>query len=546
MAHVESVTAERPSRATKKTRDQIIVEAAGDPAIAAPALAELAHDRVQPAYLNHPGLKAYAEARAHTEDTDLGREDYDDEVARRCDRADEIVSAQVYDAPARSPHDILAKLAAFICDFGGGKVAPDDPELFAKADGMMLNGIEVLAGIASELQGFLAPAPWPEPSEWDAAVVAYREAERRFVEATAKVNAADAAAEAASLPPPELMFVPVGKKDARHYLTEEEIVTDTRLPIEERLKKVALFHEWSAVRTAAYDEQGCDQAEADFEAASEALTQAKDLLSELTAPDAEGVRLKLQIHIEDYQLQNLAGIDLDEEGLSCLLTSERCTDQEIGRIYRDLALIANPKSPLARTTAFDPLEWIEEFEKLPGHVVHEHGIGFIEPHAFPDGVFGDAPPPGRALLDALTDWQRKAVRRAGRHREGVRRIVKDIVMTYANSWDTREKVAGCMKSRHPQATYEQMQEAWEQVDAMDDVVFGLSKEEAMAREGTRWLVAWRIGCGTAWIDRETNELVIGCSPDSLGSDMRFMRDEIARLPDLKAKVREALQDAAAQ
>lgn len=441
---------------------------------------------------------------------------------------DEAHEAAFKAAFAYAPKSLLefARKAVAVVDWGGGHSVDE---------ALARDAAAVLTAASPN-----APAASSAATEWSAAAADYHEAERRFIDATAKVNAADEAAVAASAPPPELMFVPLGKKDAREYLTEEEIVTDTRLGVEERLAKVKRFREWAALRTAAYEDHGANEAEGDFDAAVDALDQAKNRLWELTPPDAEGLRLKLQIHIEDYQLHNLAGIDLDEEGLSCLLTSEDQTDREIGRIYRDLVSIVDPGSPLARVTAFDALGWIEEFEKLPGHVVAEFGITFMEPDAFPDGVEGKTPPPGRALCDALTDWQRKAVRRAGRHRDGVRRIVKDIVMTFANSWDTREEVAAIMEKRHPNASARQMTDAWDQVDAMDDVVFGLSEEEAKARAGTRWLAAWRIGGGSAWIDRETNELVIGCSPNDLGSNMTFMRDEITRLPELKAAVREVL------
>ena len=541
--------------------------------------------------------------------------------------------------PALSVSDVIAKLAAYVVEHGGGGAEADDPGLFESPAGMMLDGIEDLGQIGRDLialanppqasgdfyrlrddvlelhgsdrdltdaevaaetalqeQFFKTPAPnasavadklrlgldldgyltevvefavadldrianqgrkgvlaASDPSgaalgqwfkttwAWEMAVEAFKKAEARFVAVLAQVNAADEAAQEASIPPDELLREASGKTAiARHYLDEEEIITDTRLTLDERVAKVALFREWSALRAAAYERHGADRLAAELDAAGEVLSKAKDRLWKITPPDPEGLRLKMQIHIEDYQLHNLGGIDLDEEGLSCLLTSERQTDQEIGRLYRDLVSVADPGSPLARVTAFDALEWIEEFEKFPGHVVHEHGIGFVEPDAFPDGVFGDAPPPGRALLDALTDWQLKAVRRAGRHRDGVRRIVKDIVMTYANSWDTREEVEGFMETRHPKAAYEQMRDAWAQVDAMDDVAFGLSEEEANACAGKRWLVAWRFGGGSVWIDRENDDLAIGLPTDCLSAETRYMRDEIARLPELRRAVREAL------
>lgn len=167
MARNQTRTASKPSA---KSRDQIIVEAAGDPALAAKPLAELAQEHVQPRYLNHPGLKNYADAWRHTEATDNSQPGYEEEVASRCDRADEAAD-DLFDTPAQTVDDVIAKFAAFIARYGGGRTEPDSPDIFTNPVGIMLDGGDLLPELVGELIKITRP---PEP---DGAAV---ELERRL------------------------------------------------------------------------------------------------------------------------------------------------------------------------------------------------------------------------------------------------------------------------------------------------------------------------------------------------------------------------------
>lgn len=150
MAHAETTTAQRPS-AKSKTRDRIIVEAAGDPALAAPALAEIAQSRPRPTYVNNPALVALADARREAA---LVAED----GGPAEERADQDYRALIA-APARTLDDVIGKLAAYIVENGGGRIEVNDPSLFEGPDGMGLHNIDDLGQIGRDLIGLASPPP---------------------------------------------------------------------------------------------------------------------------------------------------------------------------------------------------------------------------------------------------------------------------------------------------------------------------------------------------------------------------------------------------
>lgn len=304
---------------------------------------------LRPAYLDHPGLKAYAEARRHIEATPLDDPHYDRAVATRVTAADDAAN-DLYATPAKSVDDVIAKLVAVIADFNGGKIEPDDPnflqavydDLPPTGDGM--DAAPVLAGIVRELVTLTTAPP---SAAWEAA-------RQRVVETRAVCAALEA----------------------------EQVADDGS----------------NTAHTKAMD--------ARVEAAVDEWYDALSALDATPAPGLDALAFKLRQSLALTNSSIAEEFDDPAEFAESYWEAAQRNGQIGFIVYQDILRLIEPASPVIGVGPWRAVDFIEEYRKAGGDlrwVMAPDDCGLL--NTYPDGHAGH--PLARELAES--PWKRAAV-----------------------------------------------------------------------------------------------------------------------------------------
>jgi len=402
MASVEGFAAPRPPAEARRprSRNQIIVEAAGNPATAAPALAELAK-RGQ----GDP-IVAHAAARAKFDAVPYEKGNVPDAAVDEYADADEALIRSHVSDPAGIAYKLSLALELT------GSTRPVYPMTAADFRDVLNTTSQTdeqyVASAALDCLTLAARHDYQARDEWDAAVAAYHAALQTHRETEADFDRRYAEAIALS-PTPDILKASNGE-----YLTESMIEEDRRLSFARKVEMINVFREWRPSRDAAVKALGCDgdPCEATFNTVFEAF----EAIMAMTPPDLSGLLLQLRLLIERLHLEytHEAAVDVP--------TAQRLLDEPLNdagglfAIYRNALGLAGIDDPVRHVRPFDAAAWVAAFEALPGHEVTGRGPAFIEDKgAFPNNDIHQTPP-GLVMWKALNPWQKDKIKAFAKER----------------------------------------------------------------------------------------------------------------------------------
>jgi hypothetical protein len=247
--------------------------------------------------------------------------------------------------------------------------------------------------------------------------------------------------------------IPTDLKDRNGgVLTEHEIEARKDLPVQERLRLLALRDEWIAARRDAHERHETEALEAEQDTADEAWVEAVKAVWSTTPPDMEALAYQLRTYLEHAHDHADGGPDTVEYGEAVRANWRFDNGGAALAIYHSVLLHLGRHVPSMDAPQFEPKTWIEQFEELhgPHWEVTALGLCFHAPETGRPPNDDEATAPTE--YNALPNWKRKLIREEAREREEAERVAKDTLAYYQSYFSTRDQLAECLCRRFSDIT----------------------------------------------------------------------------------------------
>lgn len=257
--------------------------------------------------------------------------------------------------------------------------------------------------LAPAAQKAVTTAP---PLSFAQAKDAYEAAKEAADRLSREIAAENAAVEAEAPLPADLQTA-----DGSVYMSDNAIMDDRTLSVEQRERMLAVFREWRPRYDAAKAKYITDPDGDDFDLALDEIADAAEAVLRIPAPGMDALLFQIKLTIEEGLVMYIGEHADDERTISRLLTGYATEGGHLALLYRSALQLAGTNSPALKAKPFDAEAWVREFENLPGHAISGQGPEYDD-----SAVSRAGGPQGSPLWRGLVAWQQREVREFARGR----------------------------------------------------------------------------------------------------------------------------------